>query len=151
MEEKDNKLSLRVKRYFRNLLRALFGMDPYRRELDELNEKYEKTAANVARLSEYAHDLESMTESRGHDIEDLTKKLAESNRMLVGGQQLIENLRRRLAEKQDELEQQAADYRNRIAQYTKEIDALKAARPVKTNRRKGNGRRTGNKDAKAEA
>ena len=40
-----------MKEYFKNLWRAICGSNPFRKELDELKSKYEKTAADVSNLS----------------------------------------------------------------------------------------------------
>ena len=39
MNENKEKLSLRIKRYLKNLAKALLGLDPYREELEETKEK----------------------------------------------------------------------------------------------------------------
>jgi len=98
-----------IKRYFTNLFRALVGNNPFRMELDEVREMYEKTAERVSELQEYYF---KMVEQMDH-----------SKRQMKGYQQLIENLRDRVGECQEE-----------VAHYRKENNRLRRLlQPEKTN------------------
>lgn len=74
--------------YIKNLMTALFGENPYRRELEEIRDHYEKTAERVAQLE----DIRFMFEQKMDDTE----------KQLASYQALVENLRERVREK-DEL------------------------------------------------
>lgn len=89
-----------MKRYFKNLLSALMGNNPYEAERDELAAKLKKAAENVERLRDmYCAACE---------------KWEQSNKQLTSQQQLVENLRERIKDKD------AA-----INQYMTEVDALR--------------------------
>ena len=122
-----------MRRYFKNLLIALMGRNPYQIELDELREHYEKAAERVNELNEFYFKM--------------VEKMDKTKKRMNDYQTLIENLRNRLAEKETENEQQGADFRERmermkadyqkrIDEYNKTINKLKGVRP-KTVRGKG--------------
>ena len=89
-----------MKRYFRNLLSALLGNNPYQEERDELRRQMEQAAENVERLRDmYCAACEQWDQS---------------NKQIASLQQLVENLRERIKDKDDA-----------IAQYIVEVNALK--------------------------
>lgn len=89
-----------MRRYLKNLLSALMGNNPYEAERDELCRQMKQTAENVERLRNmYCAACE---------------KWEQSNKQVASLQQLVENLRERIQDKD------AA-----IAQYIIEADALK--------------------------
>ena len=115
-----------MRRYFKNLLIALMGRNPYQIELDELREHYEKAAERVNELNDFYFKM--------------VEKMDQTKRRMNDYQTLIENLRNRLAEKETENEQQGADFRERmermkadyqkrIDEYNKTIKKLKGVRP----------------------
>lgn len=77
-----------MKRYLVNLALALAGRNPFRSELERVKEEYEKTAEKVRLLSDYHIKAQEAIEE--------TRKQTRSYQVL------IENLRERLKEK-DEL------------------------------------------------
>jgi chromosome segregation ATPase len=89
-----------MKRYLKNLLAALLGNNPYQAERDELAAKLEQAGDNVRGLNELYYTV--------------LEKWAANKRQLASLQQLVENLRERIADKD------AA-----IAQYIIEVDALR--------------------------
>jgi len=110
-----------MRRYLKNVLIALFGRNPYRQELDELKEKYEKAGENVKSL-------------RGMYC-DAVERWTEADKQAKSLQALVENLRERIREKDarlDEqerafrelLEQTRREYDKRIATYAEEIERL---------------------------
>ena len=110
-----------MKRYFKNLLLALFGKDPFREELDSLKEKYDKAAKNTAALTDMYYTL--------------VEKMSGTEKQVSGCQNLIENLRVRLSEKdagmeaagqefRDRMERMKADYQRRIDEYNRKIEEL---------------------------
>ena len=129
-----------MQQYISNLWMALTGNNPYQAELDDLREKYEKTAENVGTLrDQYLCALEKYDEISKHVnvLIGRNTELAEQSRAKEQSlQTLVENLRERIADKERELEQQGADFRERmermkadyqrrIDEYTREIDRLK--------------------------
>ena len=89
-----------MRRYFKNLLSALLGNNPYEAERDELRRQMEQAAENVRGMNELYYTV--------------LEKWAASKRQLASLQQLVENLRERIKDKD------AA-----IAQYITEVDTLK--------------------------
>lgn len=89
-----------MRRYFKNLLSALLGNNPYQAECDELRRQMEQAAENVHGMNELYYTV--------------LEKWAANKRQLASLQQLVENLRERIADKD------AA-----IAQYITEVDTLK--------------------------
>lgn len=89
-----------MKRYFKNLLSALLGNNPYQAERDELRRQMEQAAENVRGMNELYYTV--------------LEKWAANKRQLASLQQLVENLRERIKDKDDA-----------IAQYIVEVNALK--------------------------
>lgn len=89
-----------MKRYFKNLLSALLGNNPYEAERNELRRQMEQAAENVRGLNELYYTV--------------LEKWAANKRQLASLQQLVENLRERIKDKDDA-----------IAQYITEVDTLK--------------------------
>ncbi len=91
-----------LRRYLRNLFRALLGRNPFRAELAELREQYEKVAENVATLTDlYYKSQELLDEARGQAANE---------------QRLVENLRRRIEEKDEEIQRMQLALRNHGAE-----------------------------------
>lgn len=94
-----------MKRYLKNLLAALLGNNPYEAERDELRRQMKQAAENVERLRDmYCAACE---------------KWEQSDKQVVSLQQLVENLRERIKDKD------AA-----INQYMTEMDALRRRTPI---------------------
>lgn len=89
-----------MKQYFKNLLSALLGNNPYETERDDLAAKLEQAAENVRGLNELYYNVLEKWEAERKQVASL--------------QQLVENLRERIKDKD------AA-----IAQYIIEADALR--------------------------
>jgi molybdopterin converting factor small subunit len=89
-----------MRRYLKNLLAALLGNNPYLAERDELAEKLEKAGENVRGLNELYYNMVERWETEQKQMASL--------------QQLVENLRERIADK-DAV----------IKQYIIEVNALK--------------------------
>jgi len=90
-----------MKRYFKNLLAALLGRNPYETERDEMRRQIEQAAENVERLRDmYCAACE---------------KWEQSDKQVASLQQLVENLRERIKDKDAAIEQLQNEYR----EYTK--------------------------------
>ena len=86
-----------MRRYLKNLLSALLGKNPYQAERDDLAEKLEKTGENVRGLNELYYTV--------------LEKWAANKRQLASLQQLVENLRERIADKDAVIDQLQNEYR----------------------------------------
>lgn len=78
-----------MKRYINNLIRAICGQDPYRTELEALEERYNKAASHVEQLQSA--------------FLSLNEKLGELERKDSDYQALVENYRERIREKDEEI------------------------------------------------
>ena len=111
--------------YFKNLTLALMGRDPFREELEQMTEHYEKTAEKVYELNDlYDKSVESL-DKLGRQVADYEK--------------LVENLRTRIEEKEDrikELLQQSHDYCRRLMARNEEI--IEVMRKLKETERTSN-------------
>lgn len=96
-----------IKRYFKTLLTAFLGMDPYRQELEQVRSKYEETARDVRAL----HDLYYICRGREE----------QASQQIVGLQKLVELLRDRIKEKDELIEQMKSDYRRQLDNYEKRV------------------------------
>ena len=107
-----------MKRYVRNLIQALLGNNPYRKEFNELSEKYEKAADNVRCLKDlYFASLEAKIE-----IESQIKVIQEAtDKQNVTYQTLTENLRKRVFEYQEAIEQERME-NNRLRRLLRRKD-----------------------------
>ena len=76
-----------MKRYFKNLWHALIGRNPFQLELERVREDFKKTEAKVRDLNALYYEVRSKIQNSEHQINDY--------------QVLVENLRRRLADKDD--------------------------------------------------
>lgn len=92
-----------MKQYLKNLLTALCGNNPFQMELERVREEYEKTADRVKQL------------------EGLHEKVSGQ---IVDYQALIENLRQRLAEKDELLKRTKEEYQKRIKKYNELVSDL---------------------------
>lgn len=80
-----------MKRYLKNLLAALLGNNPYQAERDELRRQMEQAAENVERLRDmYCAACE---------------KWAQGDKQMASLQQLVENLRERIKDKDAVIDQ----------------------------------------------
>lgn len=91
-----------MKRYFKNLLSALLGNNPYQSERDELAAKLEQASENVERLRDmYCAACE---------------KWEQGDKQVASLQQLVENLRERIADKDTVIDQLQKEYREYMKQ-----------------------------------
>lgn len=89
-----------MKRYLKNLLAALLGNNPYEAERDEMAAQLEKAGENVRGLQELYYNMVERWEAERKQLASL--------------QQLVENLRERIKDKD-----------TAIQQYIIEVDALR--------------------------
>ena len=80
-----------MKQYFKNLLSALLGNNPYQAERDELAAKLAKAGENIHGLNELYYNV--------------LEKWEQSDKQVASLQQLVENLRDRIADKDAVIEQ----------------------------------------------
>ena len=139
-----------MKRYLKNLWLALTGTDPYQAELDEMKDKYEKTAMNVDTLRRSGNRLYDLLERKGLDMDRLKQeldacrqRLEEGEKAASGLQQLVENLRDRIGEKdaligqmKEEHWKSEVEYEKRIADYSCQVAKLQGELKVERKRPK---------------
>lgn len=90
-----------MRRYLKNLFSALLGNNPYEAERDELAAKLEKAGENVRGLNELYYNMVERWEAEQKQMASL--------------QQLVENLRERIKDKDAAIAQLQNEYR----EYTK--------------------------------
>lgn len=90
-----------MRQYFKNLLSALLGNNPYQAERDDLAVKLAKAGENVRGLNELYHNTLEKWETDKKQVASL--------------QQLVENLRERIKDKDAVIAQLQNEYR----EYTK--------------------------------
>lgn len=90
---------------------ALRGINPLRAELEDARGEYQATAEQVERLEETYRKLAAA-------MGDYEKRIRDY-------QALVENLRRRVKEKDQLLAQVKKDYQARVRDYTVAVDELK--------------------------
>ena len=85
-----------MRRYFKNLLSALLGNNPYEAERDDLRRQMEQAAENVEQLRNmYCAACE---------------KWAQGDKQVASLQQLVENLRERIKDKDAAINQLKKEY-----------------------------------------
>lgn len=111
-----------MKRYFKNLVLAIRGRNPFADEVADLNEKMEKAGENVRGLQNQLYAALEYLES-AKLLLSLNKKLIEKrDKQISSMQQLVENLRERIRDKDAELEEQGRAFRERLEQTRQEYD-----------------------------
>lgn len=98
-----------MKRYFKNLFIALCGNNPYQMELDRVREEYEKTTEKVAQLEDMYWKFK--------------EQKAEIDKQVTGYQTLVENLRQRLKEKDEQLSQLKMSRQRLVGEHQKQVAA----------------------------
>lgn len=97
-----------MKRYLRNLMNALLGINPYRLKIKQAMADYGLTASSIEQLvaagAQYKEDL------------------AVERERTVSYQNLTENLRQRITEKDIEIHRQAMNYQQEIAKMRNAYD-----------------------------
>ncbi len=97
-----------MKRYIKNLLLAIRGRNPFAEEVADLKEKLEKSGENVRGLNEMYYSA--------------LEKWEAAEKRAASQQQLVENLRERIHDKDAELEEQGKAFRERLEQTRREYD-----------------------------
>lgn len=96
-----------TKSYFKTLLSALLGHNPYRLELEQVKAELEKVSEQVGILRSLYDQCKENEEKFGKEKSSYQK--------------LVEQLRERCNEKEEQIEQMAADYRRRTDGYEKRV------------------------------
>jgi len=91
-----------MKQYFKNLLTALLGNNPYEAERDELAAKLEKAGENYHQLNDLYYNMVERWEAERKQVASL--------------QQLVENLRERIKDKDAAIDQLKKEYREYMKQ-----------------------------------
>lgn len=104
-----------MKSYLKNLLIALKGRNPYQEELDEKNRRLQKVADHNQSLHDQLYAALNNWDGCRLLLEDAEKKCASL-------QQLVENLRDRIKDKDAEIEQMRQEYDKRVATYEEDTN-----------------------------
>lgn len=99
-----------MKFYFKNLVCALLGRNPFQKEMDALNDNYQKALQVVTVLADKTEALDA--------------KLKETEASIKSYQLLTENLRQRVSEKDDEICRMKEFYGKRINEHKVKISEL---------------------------
>lgn len=102
-----------MKRYLKNILIALLGRNPYQAELDKATEEYEKRAAMVKHLDEMRFSLEEKLAEAYRKVKELEKSVASY-------QNLTENLRQRVTDKDIAIDRMTREHRDSVVQMNQE-------------------------------
>lgn len=120
-----------MKQYFKNLMTAFCGRNPFQEELDGVKKDYAKCSGNVESLKGSILSLSREMERDEKRMVELAGRLSESEKNAASLQRLVENLRARVAEKDAELDRQGKDYASRIdrmkSDYQKRINEYNIA------------------------
>lgn len=110
-----------MKYYFRNLLTAICGKNPYRQELDKVKEEMAKADDNVNALRMmYGRVLDSKCETEKR-LAEYDRLMQTSEKQLSSFQTLVENLRDRGKEKDATIDQLRKDFQLQVANYEKRV------------------------------
>lgn len=93
---------MKMKYYFKNLLLALLGRNPFRLELDKVKQEYALTAKRVWELDEIRYKLEAK-------MAETYSQMEATGRKITDYQNLTENLRKRVTEKDILLDEERRD------------------------------------------
>ena len=109
MSENKEKLSQRIGRYLKNLMKALFGLDPYREDLAEAKEQLQKAAENVRSLQNQLFAALDHWDGCQAKLDEANKALEAATetaacKQLKSMQRLVENLRERIEEYNEEID-----------------------------------------------
>ena len=99
-----------MKFYLKNLVCALLGRNPFQKEMDALNDNYQKALQVVTVLADKTEALDA--------------KLKETEASIKSYQLLTENLRQRVSEKDDEICRMKEFYGKRINEHKVKISEL---------------------------
>lgn len=118
-----------MKQYFKNLLIAICGKNPCRHELRKAMKKVERACESVSTLQEsFAYEQE-MAVKAGKQFEEMKKILDQyrdaikkSDDLLVNYQNLVENLRERVKEKDAMIDEMRKEYQQIVKDYEKRLE-----------------------------
>ena len=119
---------------------ALCGSNPYRKELDGVKERYEKTAARVRELEDTFLVAEEKKAEAESMLGEFAKRLSEAESLLTEKQDrisekvgevsslqtLVENLRERIDEKDAQMAQMNAEFESQTKRYKERIAEIRA-------------------------
>lgn len=94
-----------MRRYFKNLLSALLGNNPYEAELDDLRRQMEQASENVERLRDMYCAACEKWESAKRLLSINRERIEKRDSQIASLQQLVENLRERIADKDAVIDQ----------------------------------------------
>ena len=111
-----------MKQYFKNLVLAICGRNPFAEEVEDMKEKLEKAGENVRGLQDQLYAALENWESAKRLLSLNKERLAERDNQIASLQTLVENLRERIKDKDVELEEQGRAFRQRMEQTRQDCD-----------------------------
>jgi len=124
-----------MKQYFKNLVLAICGRNPFAEEVAELKEELEKAGEDVRGLQDQLFAALERWESAKRLLSLNKERMEKRDNQIASLQTLVENLRERIRDKDAELEEQGRAFRQsmeqtrqdcdkRMATYAQEIERL---------------------------
>ena len=111
-----------MKQYFKNLVLAICGRNPFAEEVADLKEKLEKAGENVRGLQDQLFAALEKWESAKRLLSLNKERMEKRDNQIASLQALVENLRERIRDKDAELEEQGRAFRERLEQTRREYD-----------------------------
>lgn len=111
-----------MKQYFKNLVLAIRGRNPFAEEVAGLREKLEKAGENVRGLQDQLFAALERWESAKRLLSLNRERMEKRDNQIASLQTLVENLRERIRDKDAELEEQGRAFRERLEQTRREYD-----------------------------
>lgn len=111
-----------MKQYVKNLVLAICGRNPFAEEVADLKEKLEKAGENVRGLQDQLYAALNRWDGCQYRLEEVSKTLEAAKKSAASQQQLVENLRERIKDKDAELEEQGRAFRERLEQTRQKYD-----------------------------
>lgn len=113
--------------YLRNLFSALLGRNPFQEEIDKVKKELESVEEYRRILKLMYHVLLSKWDAEKEQSKKMRRENEKQQQQIKDLQMLVENLRGRVKEKDEDIKQQGRDFRERVerikSDYQQRIDA----------------------------
>lgn len=117
--------------YLRNLFSALLGRNPFQEEIDKVKKELESVEEYRRILKLLYQVLLSKWDAEKEQSKKMRRENEKQQQQIKDLQMLVENLRGRVKEKDEDIKQQGRDFRERVerikSDYQQRIDAYNKA------------------------